>query len=194
MDFGDLDSTAAHDTARATAMTAAAFLLAGLILFLYYRFCISPVLQYQLYLKEKREKELRPAGTWEVYRLGNEIEAMYCSMQGALKTKDVFLGVVSHEIRTPLQTILGYQSLLEQTVQGKEQREYLDAMKDASFRLLQLVNHLLDASRLAAGQSQIQEEAFEVTDFIRELRNSFSRQAEERGLYFSVGKIGRAHV
>lgn len=68
---------------------------------------------------------------------------MYCSMQGALKTKDVFLGVVSHEIRTPLQTILGYQSLLEQTVQGKEQREYLDAMKDASFRLLQLVNHLL---------------------------------------------------
>ena len=109
-------------------------------------------------------------------------------MQGALKTKDVFLGVVSHEIRTPLQTILGYQSLLEQTVQGKEQREYLDAMKDASFRLLQLVNHLLDASRLAAGQSQIQEEAFEVTDFIRELRNSFSRQAEEKGLYFSVGR------
>lgn len=187
-ELGQVEDGVLQTTVRQWALQAAAFLLAGLILFLYYRFCISPVLQYQLCLKEKREKELRPAGTWEVYRLGNEIEAMYCSMQGALKTKDVFLGVVSHEIRTPLQTILGYQSLLEQTVQGKEQREYLDAMKDASFRLLQLVNHLLDASRLAAGQSQIQEEAFEVTDFIRELRNSFSRQAEEKGLYFSVGR------
>ena len=80
-ELGQVEDGVLQTTVRQWALQAAAFLLAGLILF------ILPILYFpctsiSAVPEGKREKELRPAGTWEVYRLGNEIEAMYCSMQG----------------------------------------------------------------------------------------------------------------
>ena len=108
---------------------------------------------------------------------------------GALKTKDVFLGVVSHEIRTPLPDYSGVSVSVGTDGAGKGTEGISGCDEGRVLPSPAACESSLDASRLAAGQSQIQEEAFEVTDFIRELRNSFSRQAEKRDCIFPSGGV-----
>ena len=62
-----------------------------------------------------------------------------------------FIASVSHEIRTPLNGILGMVSLLEDTDLSAVQNEYVDAIGKSGSRLLDLLNNILDYSRLESG-------------------------------------------
>ena len=68
------------------------------------------------------------------------------------KTKQLFLAKMSHEIRTPMNAILGFAKLLEDSIQGKEEQEYIRIIIKSGDDLLVILNDILDFSRMEAGK------------------------------------------
>ena len=68
------------------------------------------------------------------------------------KTKQLFLAKMSHEIRTPMNAILGFAKLLEESIEGKEQQEYIRIIIRSGDDLLVILNDILDFSRMEAGK------------------------------------------
>ena len=87
------------------------------------------------------------------------------------KLKNSLLSTVSHELRSPLTTIKGYATMLldyEQKLNPEEKREYLKSINRATDRLTELVDHLLDLSRLETGLLKLNKEPSDITDILIE--------------------------
>ncbi len=84
--------------------------------------------------------------------------------------KTVFLANMSHEIRTPMNSILGFSELLEGELHEPRHRQYLKSIRSSAGSLLQLINDILDMSKIEAGVMELQPEATnpcEICEFIK---------------------------
>lgn len=81
-----------------------------------------------------------------------------------LHAKDLFVANMSHEIRTPLNGIIGYNQLLLGTSPNDKQSEYLQNMYQCSVQLMQIINDVLDFSKLAAGKATLNNICCKVSD------------------------------
>lgn len=98
------------------------------------------------------------------------------------REKTVFLANVSHEIRTPMNAILGFSELLQNELREPRHRQYLRFIRSSASSLLQLINDILDMSKIEAGVMELRPEPTdprEICDFIRAL---FSEPATKKGL------------
>jgi signal transduction histidine kinase/CheY-like chemotaxis protein/CHASE3 domain sensor protein len=100
--------------------------------------------------------------------------------------KDQFVANVSHEIRTPLNSILGYANLLDNTTLTEVQRKYLHAVRISSEMLKQVVNSILDFSRLESGLVLPEKIKFNPCELVNQLRLSFEEIFANKGLDFSI--------
>ncbi len=80
--------------------------------------------------------------------------------------KQKFLAQISHEIRTPLTAIDGITELLEKTPLNDSQKDYLETLKFASGNLRNIINEVLDYSKIEAGKIKIQPESFPVNELV----------------------------
>lgn len=90
-----------------------------------------------------------------------------------VKTK--FLSHVSHELRTPLNSILGYSDLLENKQVGSlnnRQKEYLNEIKTSGLNLLEMINEILDMSKIEANMITLNLREFDLSDLINEVINT----------------------
>lgn len=156
-------------------LQAAAVLLFLLMVLSYYYLIIQPALSYHRCLMKEDKGQLEPAGVQEIYMLGN-------SINHALKARDDFLASVSHEIRTPLNSVIGYETLLEQTKLDYLQKEYVSCMKHASDQLLEMASHILDYARLESTRLKLSDEEWFPEGFLRYLKYSFRHLAAEKNL------------
>ncbi|HWD12961.1 MAG TPA: PAS domain-containing sensor histidine kinase [Pseudochrobactrum sp.] len=96
------------------------------------------------------------------------------------------LGTVSHELRTPLNSIIGFSDLLLHDVAGPlqsdKQREYIDLIRKSGNHLLEVVNGILEASRLESGQYPVVQERFCVRDSITMCNAMLMPLAEKKGV------------
>lgn len=100
----------------------------------------------------------------------------------AAKVKSEFLATMSHEIRTPLHGILGTLELLENCSLDGEQKEYVGTARRSGASLLELLNDVLDLTRLEAGHMVLEPQQFAFRAFLRDLTDAFRHAAVVKGL------------
>ena len=113
-----------------------------------------------------------------------EIELMEAmeSAENAVKFKQQFLSNMSHEIRTPLNSILGFTNVLLKTKLDVEQNEYIQAIKTSGTSLHQLINDILDLSKVDAGRMKFERQPFEIRKSIRSTLYSFDLKIKEKNI------------
>lgn len=129
--------------------------------------------------KVHRELRHREEAEAEIKRAMEEAEF-------ANETKSIFLAQMSHELGTPLNAINGYIYLLEQTSLVDKQRNYLQNIRYSSNGLLELINQILDFSKVEAGKLELECIPFSLQGLVKEVQGIFLSKAEEKGLMFDV--------
>lgn len=106
-------------------------------------------------------------------RQKDEITSVAEAENVANKAKSEFLASMSHEIRTPMAGVLGMTELMGNTQLTQEQRQYLDNIQDSSRALLDIINQILDLSKIEANKLVLESLEFSLDDVLRETLKVF---------------------
>ncbi|HEY41827.1 MAG TPA: PAS domain S-box protein [Dehalococcoidia bacterium] len=120
---------------------------------------------------DENEKPIRASGTIQDITEHRTLEKKVVEYQELNDMKSNLLSTVSHELRTPLAIIKGYSTLLldyEDKLEQDEKHEYVESIDKATSRLVDLVNHILDMSRLDSGLLQLERTSVSIARLIRE--------------------------
>jgi PAS domain S-box-containing protein len=105
------------------------------------------------------------------------------SAEAATKAKSEFLANMSHELRTPLNGVLGYAQLLQRDrALNATQREALEAIAKCGSQLLDLINDVLDISKIEAGRLEIEEAPTDLAKLVSDVTYVVAETAERKGL------------
>ncbi|HVB80990.1 MAG TPA: response regulator [Candidatus Binataceae bacterium] len=113
----------------------------------------------------------------DVTELRKTHEALIAAREVALaasEAKSQFLSCMSHEIRTPLNVILGSADLLTDTELGPEQRHYVDRVISNGSNLLELLNGILDLTRVESGQLSLEQAPFNVAELTERVADTLA--------------------
>lgn len=101
------------------------------------------------------------------------------------RLKSAFLANMSHEIRTPLNAIVGFSNILSSTEEVEERQEYATIIENNNTLLLQLINDILDISKIEAGTLEFIYTDFNLNDLMRELEHMVRLRVEGRPIEIS---------
>jgi PAS domain S-box-containing protein len=104
----------------------------------------------------------------------------------ANRAKSEFLANVSHEIRTPMNAIIGYSELLHQTLRDNKQLMQADSILSSSKSLLNIINDLLDISKIEAGKMDLEFDFFDIHHLLKEIKQLFTAKAAEKNLLLDM--------
>lgn len=111
-----------------------------------------------------------------------QLEEARSLAESLLKVKEQFLANMSHEIRTPLTSIIGFTERLTETKVNNEQARYLKYINSSSEHLLELINDLLDFTRIDSGKFSLDNRPFNPEDLFENAFETLSAKAKEKGL------------
>src|SRR5207248_84138 len=123
--------------------------------------------------------------TAELEEQHRELTRLNAELDQAGKLKDQFLANVSHELRTPLNSVIGFSDLLLTMASAESpltetQRDYLETIARNGRHLLELINELLDLSKIAAGRMELRLEPLELHGLLRDAADTVRAQLEAR--------------
>ncbi len=131
---------------------------------------------------EKDLRTLRVTSRQEIIERTRELETGLRRAEALTRSKDEFLANMSHEIRTPMNGVLGMAELLAGTDLDKRQRRYVDSMRTAAETMMQIINDILDDSKIEAGKMDLIRETFDVREFAEQAGQLFAGRAESKKL------------
>lgn len=121
--------------------------------------------------------ELERKQTEEALRIAKDVA------ESANRAKSSFLANMSHELRTPLNAILGFSQLMERdTTLNARQRDFLTTINRSGEHLLELINDVLEMSKIEAGRIQLYPTSFDLYQLLNTLRDLFRVRAESKRL------------
>ena len=116
-----------------------------------------------------------------------KLEAKVAAAEEASRAKTVFLSNMSHDIRTPLNAIVGFTALAKEPQVALEQKnDYLGKIEKASNQLLDIVNDVLEMSRIESGRMELDPRPANLEECVREAGDLVSAQFKEKKISFSV--------
>ncbi|MGL5260243.1 MAG: ATP-binding protein [Lachnospiraceae bacterium] len=184
-----------------------AFLL--MIFFFITQKYIYPIQTYILEMEEI--KKVVPKGAKEMERFGTTYNILLEQVENEMsrstqaeanmriardqaneanRAKTKFLAHMSHELRTPLNGIIGYLHLIEESKSKKKRKEYINGMKLSSTRLLELINQVLDFSKIESEAMIFQKKVFSLETVVKEVTDILKSGAIEKGIELQVLKEG----
>lgn len=125
-------------------------------------------------------------------QLKNKADELVIQKQKAedsTRLKSQFLASMSHELRTPMNSILGLTELILDKAQlSQKNKERLEVVLKSGKRLMNLINDILDLSKIEAGKMEIREEDVLLEEIIEDVFNTASPLAKEKGLTFNINR------
>ncbi len=122
-------------------------------------------------------------------RLFRELQTKSAELEVASRHKSEFLASMSHELRTPLNAVIGFSEVLLDRLFGElneRQDEYVRDIHNSGRHLLELLNEILDLSKVEAGQMTLEPTVFRVTDALEYAASLVRERAARHGIRLSV--------
>ena len=139
-------------------------------------------------LNEGLEDRIRQA-TVELEERNRRLEWQSYELEKASRLKSEFLANMSHELRTPINVILGYTSLMRERIYGGltgQQEEALAKVYSTSQHLLELINDILDLSKIEAGKMPLHVETVDMAEILDELSATVEPMVQSKRLTFRI--------
>jgi signal transduction histidine kinase/DNA-binding response OmpR family regulator len=121
-------------------------------------------------------------------KLADELEVAVHSAEKALKIKSEFLATMSHEIRTPMNVIIGFSYLLLDEALEKDHREKVIKIQKSADSLLEIINSILDYSKVDSGKLELEEKIFSLDDVLEYVYQSNETVAVSKDIDFVVSR------
>ncbi len=154
---------------------------------------INEELQERTKTLEQQRDDIRIKNT-ELTKARNEIEEKAKDLEFASKYKSEFLANMSHELRTPLNSIIVLSQLLSENKRQNltdKQIEYADTINSSGSDLLDLINEILDLSKIEAGRIELHPETIDLKEILNQMDMFFKPMVEKKGLGFNLHIDGK---
>lgn len=136
-------------------------------------------------LAEDKIQSIQEEYTRSLTTANAELEERNHEVERANRLKSEFLASMSHELRTPLHTIIGFSELLAEELQGPlndKQKRFVGHIHKDSMHLLELINDVLDLSKIEAGRIELRSDTFDAAKAIAEVLSSIRTQANAKSI------------
>lgn len=134
---------------------------------------------------EMKNRELEGKNE-DIKQVNRQLQQAIEDTKQANEAKSRFLAKMSHEIRTPLNGIIGFAEIIKNTSHGEERERYLNLIIDESEKMMELINQLLDISKIETGKLRLIYEPFNLREVMESITSVHAILAYNKGLnYFS---------
>jgi len=121
--------------------------------------------------------------------INSELQKAKAKAEESDRLKSAFLANMSHEIRTPMNGIMGFAELLKKAnLDSEEQKSYIDIIEKSGTRLLNIINDIVDISKIEAGQMNLVLSVTNIDDQLQYIQTFFNPEAEEKGIQLLLKK------
>jgi PAS domain S-box-containing protein len=138
---------------------------------------------------EERLRTIQASYTRQLAETNRELELRNLEIERANRLKSEFLASMSHELRTPLHTVIGFSELLGEEIEGplnEKQKRFIGHIHKDSLHLLELINDILDLSKIEAGRLELRREPFDVAAAIEEVLSSVRAQGNAKSIQLTT--------
>ena len=136
------------------------------------------VMRWRMRVERKRNRELE----WAVESRTKELAVEKVRAEEASRAKSDFLANMSHEIRSPMNGVIGMSGLMLKTPLSQEQREYAEIVHSSATALLNVLNDVLDFSKIDAGMLELENSTFDLPKAVSAVAALTRSTAQEKGL------------
>jgi two-component system cell cycle sensor histidine kinase PleC len=143
---------------------------------------------------EMAQRRLEEQGS-DLVRLAEDLKVASDEAQAANRAKSEFLAAMSHELRTPLNAIIGFSEIIKNEsfgpVGGSRYCDYAKDINDSGQHLLDLINDILDLSKIESGMDELYEEPIDVPNIIDSVLRLVRQRANQRKIAFELDVADR---